>query len=234
MSRLDGQAALVTHGAQGLGAAIAQRLEQEGARVHAVAALPDSPEAANAMVQAAATSEGRLDILVNAEEAAPALAPLERKQWLVAPSAQRVMWIMQAAFPLMREQGSGRIVNVVALHGDSLNRQLSDAVATSEAIKSLTRSAAEEWGSHGILVNAIAPAADTEAFRALRAGAPDAVDALVAASPMGRMGDPVADIGGAVMLLVSDAGRFLTGHVLYADGGQHLTPSPFEAVVPSE
>jgi NAD(P)-dependent dehydrogenase (short-subunit alcohol dehydrogenase family) len=55
----------------------------------------------------------------------------------------------------------------------------------------------------------------------------------VAGTPMQRMGDPVADIGGAVMLLLGDAGRFLTGHVLYADGGQHLTPSPFEAVVPT-
>ncbi|MGH8444231.1 MAG: SDR family NAD(P)-dependent oxidoreductase, partial [Solimonas sp.] len=171
---------------------------------------------------------GRLDILINAGDEPADFAPLEQKALAVGGAAQAVLWAMQAAFPAMRENG-GRIVNLVAPLGDSLNRQAADAVAASEAIKSLTRSAAEEWGCHNILVNALATAADTASFRQLRERAPAAVDALVAASPMTRMGDPVEDIGGAVMLLLGESGRFLTGHVLYADGGQHLTPTPYEA-----
>lgn len=241
MGRLNGRVALVTQAASGLGAGIATRLQAEGATVVKVdvggadlnSALQSKAEAERIAAEVL-KQHGRIDILVNGADEAAEFAPLERKTQAVGAAAQAVLWMMQAVYPAMREQKGGRIVNLVATLGDSINRQAADAVATSEAIKSLTRSAAEEWGCHNILVNALAPAADTEHFQRLRAAAPQAVDALVAGTPMLRMGDPVADIGGAVMLLVSDAGRFITGHVLYADGGQHLTPTPFEALVPME
>ncbi len=230
MKRLQGRVAIVTHGDVGIGAGIARRLKDEGATVIALDP-PGSKTAADHAIADVLRQHRRLDILVNSSDEAAVFVPLEFKTQVVGIAAQAVLWMMQAALPALRENG-GRIVNIVATFGDSLNRQAADVVATSEAIKSLTRSAAEEWGCHNILVNALAPAADTEMFRSLRAQAPEAVDALVAGTPMGRMGDPVADIGGAVMLLVSEAGRFLTGHVLYADGGQHLTPTPYEAIVP--
>lgn len=239
MNRLNQRVAIVTQGASGLGSGIAAKLRAEGATVITVddrgadvSAALDSRAAAERVVADVLARHGRVDILVNAAAEPAAFAPLEAKTLAVAGSAQAVLWIMQAVYPTMRAQQSGRIVNLVAVLGDSLNRQAADAVAASEAIKSLTRSAAEEWGQYGILVNALAPAADTAGYRELRAAAPEAADALVASSPMLRMGDPVDDIGGAVMLLVGEAGRFLTGHVLYADGGQHLTPTPYEALVP--
>jgi NAD(P)-dependent dehydrogenase (short-subunit alcohol dehydrogenase family) len=232
MGRLNGSVAIVTAGASGLGAGIAARLKAEGATVVAVDRELDSKQAAEQVVADVLKLSGRIDILVNAADETAEFAPLASKSLAVGSAAQSVLWAMQAVYPAMRAQGGGRIVNIVAVLGDSLNRQAADAVAASEAIKSLTRSAAEEWGQHGVLVNALAPAADTAAFRKMREAAPEAVDALIAGTPMGRMGDPVADIGGAVMLLVGEAGRFLTGHVLYADGGQHLTPTPYEALVP--
>lgn len=230
--RLQGRVALVVNGGAGLGAGIATRLRDEGAEV-AIGVAPASKAEAVKQVAGVLGRHGRLDYLVNAGDERADFAPLEQKVQAVAGAAQAVLWSMQAALPAMRENG-GRIVNIVAEFGDSLNRQAADAVAASEAIKSLTRSAAEEWGCFNVLVNAIAPAADTEAYRKLRERDAAGADALVAASPMARMGDPVADIGGAVMLLLSDAGRFLTGHVLYADGGQHLTPTPYEALIPLE
>ncbi len=232
MGRLKGRVAIVTQGASGVGAGIATRLGAEGATVIAIETLPDSKAAAERIVAEAVQRHGSVDILVNAANELADFAPLENKLRAVTPALDAVLWMMQAVYPQMRRQQRGRIINLVAPLGDSLNRQIADAVATSEAVKSLTRSAAEEWGQYDILVNAIAAAADTEHFRRMRANAAEAVDALVAQSPMQRMGDPVEDIGGAVMLLVSDAGRFLTGHVIYADGGQHLTPTPFEALVP--
>ncbi|MDB5968001.1 MAG: short-chain dehydrogenase/reductase [Hydrocarboniphaga sp.] len=234
MGRLNQRVAIVTQARSGagVGAGIAARLKNEGATVITVDAMPESKAAAERVAAAALADYGRIDILVNASDETAAFAPLESKTDAVAPDAQRVLWMMQAVYPAMRAQQSGRIVNLVATLGDSLNRQAADTVAASEAIKSLTRSAAEEWGQYNILVNALAPAADTENFRRLRLAAPEAVDALIAGTPMQRMGDPVDDIGGAVMLLIGEAGRFLTGHVLYADGGQHLTPTPYEALVP--
>lgn len=233
MGRLNDCVAIITQGATGVGAGVATRLKAEGATVIAVAALPPSKAAAENLVAQVLAEHGRLDILVNAPDEATGFSPLEQKRRAVVPTLDLVLWMMQAAYAPMRRQNSGRIVNFVAPLGDSLNRQVADTVASSEALKSLTRSAAEEWGQYNILVNAIAAAADTEQFQRMRKGASEAVDALVAQSPMGRMGDPVADIGGAVMLLVGEAGRFLTGHVLYVDGGQHLTPTPFEALVPA-
>lgn len=230
--RLQGRVAIVVGSAAGVGQGIAQRLRAEGAQVVA-ADVPRAKIDAVTLVAEVLGRHGRLDVLVNADDGAIDFAPIEQKTLAVGGSAQAVLWTMQAAFPAMRVNG-GRIINLVAPLGDSLNRQMADAVAASEAVKSLTRSAAEEWGRYNILVNALAPAADTQSFRELRARAPEAVDALVAASPMLRMGDPADDIGGAVMLLLGESGRFLTGHVLYADGGQHLTPTPYEAIVPIE
>ncbi|EIT70743.1 MULTISPECIES: SDR family NAD(P)-dependent oxidoreductase [Hydrocarboniphaga] len=234
MGRLNDKVAVICASRQdaqhGVAAGIAQRLRDEGARV-ALLGSPASKAEAEAAIADVLTRHGRIDILVNGADESTDFSPLASKSLAVAPSAQAVLWSLQAAYPALRERG-GRVVNIVATMGDSLNRKLADGVAASEAIKSLTRSAAEEWGEHGVLVNALAVAADTAVFRKLREQAPEAVDALVAQSPMQRMGDCEADIGGAVMLLVSEAGRFLTGHVLYADGGQHLTPTPFEAIVP--
>jgi NAD(P)-dependent dehydrogenase (short-subunit alcohol dehydrogenase family) len=240
MTRLKDRVAIVTHAASGLGAGIAEKLRAEGATVVGIDLAGveldsplDSKTEVERIVAEVLQRHGHIDFLINGCDEAASFSPLEQKAHAVASTAQQVLWTMQAVYPTLRAQGSGRIVNLVATLGDSLNRQAADVVAASEAIKSLTRSAAEEWGQYGVLVNAVAPAANTARFRELRAQAPEAVDALVAGTPMQRMGDPVADIGGAVMLLLGDAGRFLTGHVLYADGGQHLTPSPFEAVVPT-
>jgi len=232
MGRLNDCVAVVTHGTSGIGAGISERLRTEGAVVVATDALPATRDAALRVAASAVERHGRIDILVNGADEQTDFVPLALKREAVGSSAQSVLWMMQAVYPTMKAQATGRIVNLVSVFGDSLNRQLADTVAASEAVKSLTRSAAEEWGQFGILVNALAPAADTATFQAMRESASDAVDAMVAGSPMGRMGDPVEDIGGAVMLLVGESGRFLTGHVLYADGGQHLTPTPFEAVVP--
>ena len=234
MGRLNDKVAVICASADdarnGVAAGIAQRLRDEGARV-VVIGVPTSKADADQAIADVLTRHGRVDILVNGADESTDFSPLESKSLAVAGSAQAVLWSLQAAYPALRERG-GRVVNIVATMGDSLNRKIADGVAASEAIKSLTRSAAEEWGEHGVLVNALAVAADTAAFRKLREQSAEAVDALVAQSPMRRMGDCDADIGGAVMLLVSEAGRFLTGHVLYADGGQHLTPTPFEAIVP--
>jgi NAD(P)-dependent dehydrogenase (short-subunit alcohol dehydrogenase family) len=235
MGRLTGQIALITGTLEGVGRGIALRFEREGASIVAIAPDQDKAGMEQAVRQAAACF-GRLDILVNAVEHAGGPMTLEQfdDEQLAQTLARQLhgpLWTMRAALPIMRRQGGGRILNIVSAYGDSTWRALGDYHAACEALKALTRTAAEEWGPYGILVNALLPAADTPAYQRHRDGQPERADQLVKNSALGRMGDPERDIGGAAMLLVSDAGRFITGHMVYADGGQHLTPSPYEALI---
>ena len=235
MGRLTGQVAVIAGGPEGVGGGIAQRFESEGATIVMIAADQARAGMEQAVRQAAAAF-GRIDILVNAVEHSAAPTTLEQldDEHLAQTLARQFhgpLWTMRAALPTMKQQGGGRILNIVSVYGDSTWRGLGDYNAASEAVKALTRTAAEEWGPYGILVNAILPAADTPAYQRHRAGDPARADQLVRGSALGRMGDPARDIGGAAMLLVSESGRFITGHMVYADGGQHLTPSPYEALI---
>ena len=263
MGRLDGRVAVITGGTQGVGRGIAQRFARDGARIviidsddaqaqetlKALAAIPADAKyiAANLgakagvekAVKQAAEAFGRIDILVNAVENDSALMPIESRPddsftLTLARELYSPLWTMRAVLPHMKAQGGGHIVNIVSIYGDSIWRSLGDYNAASEAVKALTRTAAEEWGPFGILVNAIMPAADTPAYQKYRAKQPERADQIVKSSAMGRMGDPERDIGGAAMFLVSESGRFITGHMVFADGGQHLTPSPYEALIPAD
>jgi len=235
MGRLTGQVAVIAGGLEGVGRGIAQRFESEGATI--VMIEPDQARAGmEQAVRQAAARFGRIDILVNAVEHTAAPTTLEQldDEQLAHTLARQFhgpLWTMRAALPTMKQQGGGHILNIVSVYGDSTWRALGDYNAASEALKALTRTAAEEWGPYGILVNAILPAADTPAYQRHRASQPERADQLVRSSALGRMGDPVRDIGGAAMFLVSESGRFITGHMVYADGGQHLTPSPYEALI---
>lgn len=235
MGRLTGQVAVIAGGHDGVGAGIAQRFASEGATIVMIEADQEKADMERAVRQVA-EKFGCIDILVNAVE--HNAAPTTLEQLGDAQLAQTLarqfhgpLGIMRAALPTMKRQGSGHILNIVSVYGDSTWRALGDYNVASEALKALTRTAAEEWGPYGILVNAILPAADTPAYQRQRASNPERADQLVKSSALGRMGDPVRDIGGAAMFLVSEAGRFITGHMVYADGGQHLTPSPYEALI---
>lgn len=229
--RLAGQVAVVA-GTGALADAVAARLQGEGAAV-AQWPLPQSAAAARDGIDAVRKTHGRIDALVNVIDSDAPIQPLATLPAAGAPLASRVLWLMQAVRPVMQRQAAGRIVNLLDAPADSLFRGRAVAEIDAAAVATLTRVAAEEWGVDGILVNALAVAAQTPAFEALRARDPGTVDGLLEGTPMRRMGSLDADIGGAVMLLLADSGGFLTGHLLRADGGQHLTPSPWEAAVPA-
>lgn len=260
MGRLDGRVAVINGGAQGIGRGIALRFAREGSAVsivdtddtqgqqtlNALAAIAANGEFIHADVGVKAEAQraiaetvsrlGRVDILVNAIENHAPPAPTETMSdeafaGTIGKTFDGTRWSMQAVFPHMRSQGGGHILSIVSIYGDSVWRCLGDYNAASEAVKALTRTAAEEWGQYGILVNAILPAADTASYQVHRARRPEQADQLVNNSPLGRMGDAERDIGGSAMFLVTDSGRFITGHMIYADGGQHLTPSPYEALI---
>jgi len=89
-------------------------------------------------------------------------------------------------------------------------------------ILGLTRSAAAEWGRFNITVNAIAPTAMGATFHKLAAENPGFAEASAALRPLGRSGDPEADIAPAVLFLASELSCYMTGESIHVDGGLHL------------
>jgi NAD(P)-dependent dehydrogenase (short-subunit alcohol dehydrogenase family) len=135
------------------------------------------------------------------------------------------LWGMQAVFPHMREQGWGRIVTMGSNAGMLGPVGYAPYSASNEAIRSLTRSAAREWGQYGIVVNCVCPVSashrappdDDPARRAI-------FEATFKDQPIPRDGDAVRDIGPVVSFLLSDDCRYVTGQTIMADGGALMRP----------
>ena len=138
------------------------------------------------------------------------------------------LWMMQAVFPVMRQGGGGSIIALGSTYGHFTQRFIADYKAAKEAVKGLVLSAAQEWGPYNIRVNILEAALDSTEFQNYKAGHKARVDDAIAIVPMRRMGDPVRDIGGAAVFLASDDSRYLTGEIVHADGGEHLSAPVFE------
>jgi NAD(P)-dependent dehydrogenase (short-subunit alcohol dehydrogenase family) len=126
---------------------------------------------------------------------------------------------MQIAHPHLR--GGGRIVNVVSpvmLKSNPAGFGL--YAACKEAIRTLTRTAAVEWGRDGIRVNAIAPQAGSPAWADWSADHPAAAEQIRREILLGRIGDATLDVGPVAVFLASAASRYVTGSLLGADGGR--------------
>jgi NAD(P)-dependent dehydrogenase (short-subunit alcohol dehydrogenase family) len=249
--RLAGRAAIVTGAGQGIGEGIALAYAREGARVIVADIKESRVERTVAEVSAAGAEVlglvvdvgerrqvegmvadtlarfGRVDILVNNAQSFAPRTPLEEVtdeqfERVFASGAKATFWAMAAAFPHMRERG-GRIINFVSLTAERGDPGLAPYNATKAAILALTRTAAREWGKHGILVNCIAPGALTKRGKDFAERDPEAFARIMAERPIGRLGDPLADIAPVAVFLASDESRYLTGHIFYADGGAHIS-----------
>jgi NAD(P)-dependent dehydrogenase (short-subunit alcohol dehydrogenase family) len=206
-------------------AAMSGELDDLGAEHLAVALNVADREGTFALVEQAVAKFGRVDGLVaNAQTFRP-VTPLAEvmpsdMDLLFDTGPKGTLWGMQAVFPHMRDQGRGRIVTIGSSSGMLGPVGYAPYAASNEAIRSLTRSAAREWGRFGIVVNCVCPV--SIAHRA----PPDTDPARVAAfkrtfedQPIARDGDAERDIGPVVAFLLSDACRYLTGQTFMADGG---------------
>jgi 2,4-dienoyl-CoA reductase [(3E)-enoyl-CoA-producing], peroxisomal len=254
---LAGRVALVTGGGTGIGLGVAEALAAAGAQVAIASRKPEhlepaaaqlrargakvsavevnvrEPESVARMVDRVAQEHGRVDILVNnaAGNFYAPTATLSPNGWraVVETDLYGTFFCSQAVYPVMKQQGGGRIVSIsMTLHyrGWPL---MAHATAAKAGVDALTRTLALEWAPDRITVNAVAPGPiPTEgvkkAFTPPGSEAPDlfgmeryAADSI----PLGRWGTP-SDVGQMVTFLASPAGDWITGAIMVVDGGAWL------------
>jgi NAD(P)-dependent dehydrogenase (short-subunit alcohol dehydrogenase family) len=249
MHTVDGKVVIVTGSGRGVGLGIAKHLGRGGARVVVAEWKPELLDAAvteltdlgvdalgvrtnimerdeiDAMVAATVDRFGRVDGLVNNAQTFRPLAPMatvsaDDVDVFYTSGVKGSLWAMQAVRPHMAAQGWGRIVNFASSMGITGGTGFGAYNASKEAIRALTRTAAREWASDGIVVNCIAPAAADHHGDAAKQS--EGYRVFVENCPMGRQGDPETDIGPLAWFLCSDACRYLTGHTFMADGGAFM------------
>jgi 3-oxoacyl-[acyl-carrier protein] reductase len=245
MPELDGKVALVTGGSRGIGASICRELGAAGASVAvnyardaaAAAAVCDEIQAAGGTAQAVqgdvSTAEGAaalvaavesgigpIEILVNNAGITrdDLIMRLSEEDWrdVIDTNLGGAFFTCRALSRPMLKRRSGTIVNISSIVGVRGNAGQTNYAASKAGLIGLTKALAKELGGRGIRVNAIAPGyIATELTDAL----PDAArDAILANTPLGRLGEP-SDVARAVRFLCSDAAAFITGDVLAVDGG---------------
>lgn len=181
---------------------------------------------AQAVVDAALAEYGRLDCAFNNAGVTGPMHPLvgypeDEFDRVMAVNVKGTLHCMQAQIPAMLASAGGRgaIVNSSSGLGVVGAAALVGYVASKHAIMGITQVAALEYAQRGIRVNALLPGViETNMPRALTAGAPEVLDALIAAMPVGRLGDP-AEIAEAAAWLCSDRASLVTGHGMAVDGG---------------
>ncbi len=208
--------------------ALQAEIAEAGGAAEVVVGRPESAEDTRGMVEAAVRAGGRLDVLVCASGmniVAPAVEMAAADWETVMDANVRGSWLAaQAAGRQMLEQGEGgKVVLVSSTRGKLGHPAGYSAYCPSKAaVDGLTKALACEWGSRGITVNAIGPTvfrSDLTAWMYEEEGRGKAVrEAMLARIPLGRLGEP-EDFQGSVVFLASRASDFVTGQVLYVDGG---------------
>ena len=244
---LTGKVAIVTGASRGIGRAIAGEMARAGASVVISSRKADACEAAAAAIRQAGgkavaipchvgeksqiqalvdktrAALGRIDILVLNAASNPAYGPLaevndEAFDKIVALNIRSHLWFCSLVLPEMAARKDGAIVLIASIGGFRGSPNLGAYAMTKAAVMQLARSLAGEWSRHNIRINCVAPGLIRTDFSKALIDNPEVLAKRLAATPMGRVGEP-EDVAGAAILLASDAGRFITGQSIVVDGG---------------
>ncbi|MCB1748562.1 MAG: 3-oxoacyl-ACP reductase FabG [Gammaproteobacteria bacterium] len=206
-------------------AEVVEAIEAGGRRAVAVQANIGEPAAAQALCDAALSAFGRIDIVVNnagvsSNETFIADTPESVWRAMLTTNLDGVYHMVRAVVPHMRARRSGHIVNLSSNVTQRMPATFGPYTISKVAVEALTRILAKEEGPHGIRVNAVAPGPImTEMLAGLleHMGA-DKAEAFVRSVPLGRTGEP-REIAAIVAMLVSDVASYVTGQVVYVNGG---------------
>jgi NAD(P)-dependent dehydrogenase (short-subunit alcohol dehydrogenase family) len=245
MATLAGKVGLVTGGGTGIGRATAVAMARAGAAVvignrdaargeevvglirqaggRAVFQKTDvsRPADAKALVERVVREFGRLDLAFNNAGVDGQQAPLheqdiDRASLLFDVNIKGVFYCMKYEIEQMLQTGGGAVVNTSSIFGLNGYPGWSLYVATKHAVTGMTKAAALDYAKRGVRVNAVAPGpVETPLLAKGTGGDPHSYAAFV---PMGRIGQP-DEIADAVVWLLSDEARYVTGHTLPVDGG---------------
>lgn len=243
---LDNRLALVTGSSAGIGEALARGLCEAGAhvvingrRADAVSAvvksLKDSGHTAHAMpfdvtdaahvadaISRIENNVGPIDILVNNAgiQRRQSLEAFEEDTWreLMSTNLDSVFYVSKAVANQMIPRKRGSMINICSVQSELGRPSIAPYAASKGGLKMLTKGMAIDWGQHGIRVNGLGPGYfATELNKALVADEKFS-GWLCDRTPLGRWGD-VDELTGACVFLASEAASFVTGHILYVDGG---------------
>ena len=243
---LSGRRALITGSSRGIGLALAEglaaagaevilnardpvalerardRITATGAKAYMAAFDVSAADAVDAAIDRIESTVGPIDILFNnagMQMRAPlADYPVDVWHKMMAVNVDSVFFVGRAVARRMIPRGRGKIVNTCSLTSEVARMNIAPYTTSKGAVKMLTKSMATEWAPHGIQVNGIGPGYfRTELNRAL---VEDPVfDAWVKKrTPAGRWGE-TNELQGAAIFLASDASNFVTGQIIYVDGG---------------
>ncbi len=236
--RFDGQVAIVTGGASGIGAGVAHRLASEGARLSlwdmdekalAAAGAPHTvrlditdPDAVHAAAEATAKALGKIDILVTS---AGVTGPNHTTWEYPVPAWDRVIdvnlkgvfYSNRAVVPFMQRNGYGRIVNIASIAGKEGNPMASAYSASKAGVIGLTKSLGKELATTEIRVNCVTPAAvRTPLFSQMTQ---TQIDWMLSKIPIGRFGE-IEEVASMICWLASRECGFSTGAVFDISGGR--------------
>ncbi|OAN38653.1 SDR family NAD(P)-dependent oxidoreductase [Mycolicibacterium iranicum] len=229
--------AVVTGGASGIGAAIAERLRRDGLRVATIdlnageekfSYIADVTDraAVDAAVDEIHAELGPVQVLVNAAglDRFKKFLDLTFDEWqkVVDVNLNGVFHCTQAVLPDMIEARWGRIVNISSSSTHSGQPFMSPYVAAKSAVNGLTKSLALEYGEFGITVNAVPPGfIDTPMLRkAEKRGFLGDTEKQIQQTPVRRMGRP-EDIAAACAFFISEEASYITGQILGVNGGRN-------------
>ncbi|WP_422123542.1 3-oxoacyl-[acyl-carrier-protein] reductase [Planococcus sp. X10-3] len=245
MSDLTGKTAIITGGSRGIGAEIARRFADAGAKVVvnysgsqqkaeavvasikenggeaiAVKANVSDAEAVKAMVEETMSTFGSVDILVNNAGITRDNLMMRMKddEWddVINTNLKGVFVCTKAVTRQMMKQRSGRIVNIASIVGVMGNAGQANYVASKAGVIGLTKTTARELASRGITANAVAPGfITTDMTDGLNE---DIQQSMMAQIPLGRFGKP-EEVAKAALFLASDEASYMTGQTLHLDGG---------------
>ena len=204
---------------------VVQMITAEGGTAFTCQADTSDKKQVCAMYEQVMQKYGRLDVLVNNA------GVLSRYNFVDMPEVEwdRIMSVNlkgyflcgQQAAKVMIEQDGGRIINISSISQVIPGKQRVHYCASKGGIHMLTKGMALELGDHNITVNAVAPGAIETDFTADVLSNPDFCKGLTEKLPLSRIGKP-EDISGAVLLLASPRGSYMTGQTIYVDGGYLL------------